>query len=118
MIGSPGSFVSGGTGNLAFEIVAPFGAVGSLEPGGSFSMVVLCLVLECLEYFAEFVLDGHHPSPPLYFYKWGNLVPIHISLPLVLQWHGVCQLLGLWLYLYGGILSRYRRDWPVLPQLK
>ena len=69
------SFGAGGTGNLASE-------------------VAVHLMPECLEYFAEFVFDGHHPSPPLYFYKWGNLVPIHISLPLVLWQHGRLLLFG------------------------
>ena len=50
--------------------------------------------------FAEFVFDCHHPSP-LYFYKWGNLVPIHISLPLALWQHGRLPLLGV-VALYGG----------------
>ena len=62
--------MAGATGNLVFEIAVLFVAVGDLEPGGSFSIVVaVCLMPEHLEYFAEFVFDGHHPSPPLYFYK-------------------------------------------------
>ena len=28
--------------------------------------------------------DALHPNPPPHFYKWGNLVPIHIS-PVLLQ---------------------------------
>ena len=44
--------------------------LGVLDPKGNFSVVVVeHLLLECLEYFAEFVFDGHLPSPPLYFYK-------------------------------------------------
>ena len=58
-------FGSGGTGNLASEVtVHPVAVVGF----GHFSVVVaVCLMPECLEYFAEFVFYGHHPSPPLYF---------------------------------------------------
>ena len=59
------------------------------------------LVVVCLEHSAEIVFDGHHPSPPLHFCKWGSSVPFHISLPLVLWWHwGLLMIL--WLYLNGG----------------
>ena len=60
---------SGGAGSLASEV-----AVHSVAVVG-FSVVVVHFVLECLVYFAEFVFDGHHPSPPLYFYKWGKFGP-------------------------------------------
>ena len=80
------SFGFGGTGNLASEVAVHSVAVVEF---GSFSVVVAVhLMPECMEYFAEFVFDGHCPSLPLYFYKSGNLVLIHISLSLVLQWHG------------------------------
>ena len=83
------SFGSGDAGSLASEVaVHPVAVVG-------FSVVVAVhLVPECLGYFVEFVFDDYHPSLPLYFYKWGNLVPIHISLPLVLQWHWGFPVLG------------------------
>ena len=51
---------------------------------GNFSLVVaVCPVSECMGCSAKDVVADlviHHPSPLLYFYKWGNLVPIHISL--------------------------------------
>ena len=71
----------GGAGDLASEVAVHF-------------LVVVHFVPECLWYFAEFVFDGHCPNPPLYFYKWGNSVYIHISLPLVLWWHWGLLLLG------------------------
>ena len=98
--GSAGSFVAGGTGNLASEVAVHF-------------------VPECLGYSVNFVSDGHHPNHPLYFCTNGA-----ISSPstfLCLQCCGSiggCQFLGLWLYLYGRVWSGCRRDWPVLPQLK
>ena len=76
------SFGYEGTGNLASEA-----AVHSVGVVGFSVVVAVYLVPECLEYFAKFVFDGHHASPSLYFYKWGSLVPIHISLPLMLWWH-------------------------------
>ena len=66
---------SGGTGDLASEVAVYFVAV-------------------CLEHSAEIIFDGHHPSPPLHFCKWGSSVPIHISLPLVLWWHWGLLALG------------------------
>ena len=73
MTGSTGSFVSGGTCNLAFEIAVPFVAVGGLELGGRFSVVVaVYLMPECLEYSAEFVFDGCDPSSPPYLCKWSS----------------------------------------------
>ena len=69
----------------------------------NFSVVVaVCPVSECMGCSAEDVivvdLVNHHPSPLLYFYKWSNLVPIHISLLSAsvpqqhrgLMFHGVC----------------------------
>ena len=79
--GSVGSFVafdncgSGGLEGLASEVAVHFVAV-------------------CLEHSAEIVFDGHHPSLPLHFCKWGNSVPIHISLSLVLQQHWGLLTLG------------------------
>ena len=81
-MGSVGSFLAGGTGNLASEVAVLFVAV----VGFSF-VVSVHFVPEYLEYFADFVFDDHPPNPPLYFYKWGSLVPIHISLPSVLWQH-------------------------------
>ena len=110
------SFGSGSAGNLASEVALHSVAV---EGFGNFSVVVAVhLVPECLEYFAEFVFGGHHPSPPLHFYKWANLVPIHISLPSALWWHGRLPLLGVVTLSLWGVWNRCRRDWPVLPQLK
>ena len=65
----------GGTEDLPSEVAAYFVAV-------------------CLEHCAEIVFDGHHPSLPLYFCKLANSVPIHISLPLVLQQHWGLLALG------------------------
>ena len=116
-----GSSGVGGTGNLAFEIAVPFVVVGSFESGGSSSVVVAVhLMPECMGYSAEhFVFDDHHPSPLQCFYKWGNLVPIHISplSALVLPWHGGLPFLGaeLQLLLWWRIINR--GNWPVLSGL-
>ena len=91
------NFGSGGAVDLASEVAVYLVAVVGLP-----FVVAVHFVAECLEHSAEIVFDGHHPSPPLYFYKLGNLVPTHISMPLVLQQHWGCMLLDLWLYLYGG----------------
>ena len=77
--GSP--VVAGGTGDGGTENVSVVAAV--------------CLVFECRGCSAggaeHFDLVNHHPSPLLYFYKWDNLVPIHIFLlsASVPQWHGI-----------------------------
>ena len=95
--GSTESFVAGGAVTFMFGNavgLAVFDSFGSGHTGNLAYEVAVHLMPECLEYFAEFVFDGHHPCPPLYFYKWDNLVPIHISLPLVLQQHGRLPLLG------------------------
>ena len=60
VMGSAGSFVAGGTGNLASEVAVLFVAVV-----GFFFVVAVHLVPECLEYFADFVFDDHPPNPPL-----------------------------------------------------
>ena len=98
---SAGSFVAGGTVCFVLRNAVNFvvfdscgsGGAGDLSPevavylvvvvGFSF-VVVVYFVAEHLELFAEIVFDGHHPSPPLYFCKWGSSVPIQISLPLEL----------------------------------
>ena len=111
MTGSAGSFVAGGVvyfmfGNAVNHVV--FGSLGSggtesLIPGVAvpsvlvvgFSVVVaVCLEPESLGCFVGFDFGGPCPSPPLYFYRWGKLGPIHISLPLVLQWHWGLPVLG------------------------
>ena len=75
-------FVTGSTGILVVFDSSEPGSTGNLA-----SEVAVHLVPGCLGYLSEIVFDGHHPNPPLYFYKWGNLVPIHIFLPLVLWWY-------------------------------
>ena len=102
--GSTGIFVAfdssgpGGTGNLASEVVVHF-------------------VAECLGYFSEIVSDGHYPNPPLYFYKLRNSVPIHISLPLVLQQLWGLPVLGVVALSLWEDLKWMQEGWPVLPQL-
>ena len=109
--GSAGSFVAGGIVYFVFKNAVNHVVFGSLGSGGDeslvpgvalhsvpvvgFSVVVAVhLAPECLEYFVGFVFDGPCPSPPLYFYRWDNLGPIHISLPLVLQQHWGLLVLG------------------------
>ena len=120
--GSAGSFVAGGTVYVMFGSAVKSCGFDSSGPGGAgnlasefavhfvavvgFSFVgVVHFVPECLGYFAEFVFDSHHPNPPLYFYKWGNLVPS----TFLFLWHCSStrgyQFLALWLYLNGGIWS-------------
>ena len=77
-----GSLRSGGT-----ESLVPGADVHSVHVVGFSVVVAVHLAPECLGYFVGFVFDGPHPSPPLYFYRWGNLGFIHISLPLVLWQH-------------------------------
>ena len=48
--------------------------------------------------------DALHPNPPLHFYKWGNLVPIHICSAL-LQLNWVIADLG------PGVPSLFRWGW-------
>ena len=102
---SAGRFAAVGTvyfmlGNAADLVVSDnswSGDVGDLA-----SEVAVYIVAVCLEHFAEIVFDGCHPSPPLYFYKWGNSVSIHISVPLVLWWHwGLLALGSVALFLWG-----------------
>ena len=100
------SFVAGGAVNFmlgnAVSLVI-FDSFGSRGTGNLASEVAVHLMSECLKYSAEFAFDGHCPSP-LYFYKWGNLVPIYISLLLALQWHQGLPLLGIVaLYLWGDL---------------
>ena len=105
---SAGSFVAGGIVSFVFGNAVGLVVFDSFGFGGAgklASEVAVHLMPECLEYFAELVFDGHCSSPPLYFYKWGNLVPIHISLPLAYWQHGGLLLLEVWLYLYGGDLE-------------
>ena len=95
-----------------------FGAVDNSGSGGAEDLASGVAVAVYLEHPAEFVFGGHHPSPPLYFYKWGSSVPIHISLLLVLLWYwGLFALGSVALFLWG-FQSSSRRDWPVLPQLE
>ena len=70
-----GSFVAGGIVYFLFEDA-------------------VCFVAVCLECSVEIVSDGHCPSLLCYFCKWDNLVPIHISQPLVLWWHWGLLALG------------------------
>ena len=94
--------VFGSLGSGGAESFVPWVAVHPV-PVISFSVVVVVhLVPECLGYFIGFVFDGPHPSPPLYFYKRGNSVPIYISLPLVLWQHwGLLALGSVALSLWG-----------------
>ena len=67
------------------------------------SEVAVYFVAVCLEHCAEIVFDGHHPSPPLYFYKWGNSIPSTFHCLWCCGGTGGCLLLDLWLYLYRGV---------------
>ena len=90
---------SGGAGNLLSEVTVYLVVV----VGFSF-VAVGHFVAECLECFTEIVFDGHHPSPALYFCKWGSSVPIHISLPLELWQHlGLFVLGDVALSLWGNL---------------
>ena len=84
-----GSLGSGGAESLVPEV-----AVHSVPVVGFSIVVAVHLAPECLGYFVAFVFDGPHLSSPLYFYKWGNSGPIHISLLLVLQQHWGLPVLG------------------------
>ena len=102
---SPGSSAARGAGNLAAGNAVHLVAAEGFGPegiGNSSIVVAVCLVIECMGYSAvdteHFVvgLANHHPSPLLYFYKWDNLVPIHISLlsAPVAEQHGGSMLCG------------------------
>ena len=86
-----------GTGNTGrFRAFDNSGSEGAKDLASGVAVAVY------LEHFAEIVFGGHSPSPPLYFFKWGNLVPIHISLLLELLWHGGLLALGsMALFLWG-----------------
>ena len=64
-----------------------FGVFDNSGSGGAEDLASRVAVVVYLEHCAEFIFGGHHTSPPLYSYKWGNLVPINIPLLLVLLWH-------------------------------
>ena len=90
-------FVTGSAGSFA-----AFGNFGSEGIEDLVSEVAVYLVAVGLEHPTEIVSDGHHPNPPLYFYRWGNLVPILISLPLLMLWHwGLLVLGSVTLFLWG-----------------
>ena len=96
VFGSPGS---GGA-----ESLVPWVAVHSVPVVGFSVVVAVHLAPECLAYFVGFVFDGPNPSNPLYFYEFGQLGPIHISLPLVLWWHWGLPVLGaVVLFLWGDL---------------
>ena len=84
--GSTGNSAHGGTGNLLAGNAVCLVAAGGFGPGGvgnSSVVVAVCLAIECMGCFFFVVVVGLancHPSPLLYFYKCGNLVPFHISL--------------------------------------
>ena len=87
-------FVTGSAGS--------FGPFDNSEPGGAEDLASGVAVAVYLEHSAEIAFGGHHPSPPLYFYKWGNLVPTNISLLLVLWWYwGLLALGSLALFVWG-----------------
>ena len=95
MIGGIENFVPGGI--LSFMLgsaVIGSGSTGNLVPEVAVDSVGVVGLSACFGYFADFVFDGPCPSPPLYFYVWGNLVPIHILLPLILWQHWGLPFLG------------------------
>ena len=68
------------TGSAGSSAVA--GGLGAGDIGNFSVVAAVCLVFECTGCSAgsteHFDLANHHPSPLLYFYKWGSLVPTHI----------------------------------------
>ena len=72
-------FVSGSTGS--------FGASDNSGSGGIKGLASGVAVAVCLEGSAEIAFSVHCPSFLPCFYRWGNSVPIHTSLPLVLLLH-------------------------------
>ena len=97
---SAGSSVAGGAGNPAARNAVCLVGAGGLGPGGignSSVVVAVCLAIECmgcsagaLSILLLLALQITIPVPFYIFYKWDNLVPIHISLfsASVPQWHG------------------------------
>ena len=94
------------------------GASGNFGSGGTASGAVVA---------AESASGGHCPNLPLSFCRWGNLVPIHTFLPLVLplNWWlvvpgpGALSLWGVWNSSSSCIvIIIIRRDWPVFSQFK
>ena len=61
-----------------------FGVFDNSGSGGTEGLASRFVVAVYLEYSAEIAFGGHHPSLLPHFYKWGNSVPIHTSLLLVL----------------------------------
>ena len=106
MTGSAGSFVTGDIVSFMFGNAVGLVVFDSFVSGGAGNLaseVAVCLMPECLEYFAEFVFNGHHPSPPLYFTNVATWSPS----TFLCLWHfggmGGCHFLGLWLYLLGDL---------------
>ena len=124
--GSAGNLVAGNAGNLVAGKAVHLAAAGGFGPGsiGNSSVVAtVCLAIECtgysvggIEHFVVVGLANHHPSPLLCFYKWGNMVPIHISLLFALvPQYGMGDLcfMGLCLNFYFGGRCRCGGNWPV-----
>ena len=79
-----------------------FGASDNSGSGGIEDFVSGVAVAVCLEHSVEVAFGVHHPSLLPSFYRWGNLVPIHTSLPLVLLLHWGLLVLGSAVLFYGG----------------
>ena len=77
-----------------------------------------------VDYPVGIAFGGHHPNLLLYFCKWGNLVPICITLLLVVLLYWGLVVSGPGALFFGCIWdsssssSISRRDWPIFPQLK
>ena len=82
----------------------------------------LGMVASAVHQTVEVASDVFHPNPLSHFCKWGNVVPIHISLALLwLNWGLMGLILGFNLYCsWLGICSEVggRGYWPVLPYFK
>ena len=79
-----------------------FGASDNSGSGGVEGLASGVVVAVCLEHSAEVAFGVHHPSLLPCFYRWGNLVPIHTSLLLVLLLHwGLLVLGSAVLFLWG-----------------
>ena len=86
---SAGCFVAGGAESCVW--------VCCRSCGFWFGFWVWILCISCLSVWSillNLFLMITIPVHLYIFYKWGNLLPIHISLPLVLWWHRRLPLLG------------------------
>ena len=119
--GSAGSFVAGGTVSFMFGNAVGLVVFDSFGSGGTGNLHLSVLCISCLSVWNILLNLFLMVTVPVLLYIFTNRAiwcPSTFHCLLDFGSMGGCHFLGLWLYLYGEIWSRSRRDWPVLPQFK